>query len=40
MFVRLLGLKKWGSVLGNNDNLHLISLGCSPGDNGRCSSAA
>lgn len=40
MFVRLLGLKKWGSVLGNKDNLHLISLGCSAGNNGRRSSVA
>lgn len=40
MFVRLLGLKKRGSVLGNKDNLHLISLGCSAGNNGRCSSVA
>lgn len=40
MFVRLLGLKKWGSVLRNKDNLHLISLGCSAGNNGRCSSVA
>lgn len=40
MFVRLLRLKKWGSVLRNKDNLHLISLGCSAGNNGRCSSVA
>lgn len=40
MFVRLLGLKKRGSVLRNKGNLHLISLGCSAGNNGRCSSVA
>lgn len=40
MFVRLLELMKRGSVLGNKDNLHLISLGCSAGNNGRCSSVA
>lgn len=40
VFVWLLGLKKWQSVLGNKDNLHLISLGCSAGDSGRCSCVA
>lgn len=38
--MRLLGLKKRGSVLRNKGNLHLISLGCSAGNNGRCSSVA
>lgn len=40
MFVWLVGLEKWQSVLGNKDNLHLISLGCSAGNNGRCSCVA
>lgn len=40
MFFWLLGLKRWWSVLGNKDNLHLISLGCSAGNNGRCSCVA